>query len=82
MPINMSGLTGGGSPINSIQRGSSFNTTLTIAAVDMDKSVVIVNNAGGGSSSTFCSAYLNSSTQLVITSASGVPTRWQVIEYV
>lgn len=81
MPINMSSLTGGGSPINSIQRGSNTGNT-TIAAVDMDKSVVIVNNAGGGSSSTFCSAYLNSSTQLVITSASGVPTRWQVIEYV
>ena len=82
MPINMSGLTGGGSPINSIQRGVSSGGNTTISAVDVDKSVVIVNNAGGGSSSTFCSAYLNSSTQLVVTAASGVPTRWQVIEYV
>jgi hypothetical protein len=76
MPINTSSLTGGGSPINSIQRGTSSTGTATIAAVDVDKSFVVVTNAGGGSA---MSATLNSSTSLGI---SGTNVRWQVIEYV
>ncbi len=75
MPINTSSLTGGGSPINSIQRGVS-STTTTISAVDVDKSFVVITNAGGGSA---MSAVLNSSTSLSI---SGSNVVWQVIEYV
>ncbi len=75
MPINTSSLTGGGSPINSIQRGVS-STATTISAVDVDKSFVVITNAGGGSA---MSAVLNSSTSLSI---SGSNVVWQVIEYV
>ena len=84
----MSVISGGsGSPIKSVQRGSvsvAGTPSVTIAAVDMSKSFVTVEQNHNTDNVTCTSrAELLSSTSLQFSNGTGTATvKWQVIEYV
>jgi len=73
--INTSTLGSGGSPIASVQRGTS-SSNATITAVDMSKSFTNILDAGGASAK---AAYINTPTNVIIV---GSNVTWEVIEYV
>lgn len=84
------GIGGGGSNIKSIQRGTTLlnatTTNVSISAVDLTKSVVILSVESGGSGASFILAkgVLTTSTNLELDiDASGYCTvYWQVIEFI
>ena len=79
----------GGSVINSIQRGSASlsngqgSADVFISAVDIDKSMILVTQAVGGSEDSATVTFFSTNRLRVGRSASGTITvAWQVIEYV
>ena len=81
MTINVASLGAGG--IKSIQRGYSAVGNVTITAVDLNKAVLIVNNAFWNGDAIIGFGRLTNSTTLVVdaSNAAGLIS-WQVIEYV
>lgn len=87
----ISNITGGKTPIvKSVQRGeaspgSAFNIAVTINAVNVNKSILIIENGNDGSKANTnylsSGAFVSSTSIKLYTSNSGARVPWQVIEF-